>query len=131
MSLINWLLIQVSNPDYLVMSIYILVDLILLFVSWGLFILLYFISTQTKTSVNNLLKFSSDIPLTKKYLLYIFITTFAIPNRIFINHGLNPYLVGFVITLLFLLTDISPFLIFTFSFLFTFSWRKCCFCFLL
>lgn len=37
-------------------------------------------------------------------------TLLVIPNRIFINHGFNTFLVGFIITLLFLFTKIFPFL---------------------
>lgn len=106
MSVINWLI----NSDFIVMYSYIFVDFILLFASWGIFILLYLISTQAKTSINDFLKFSTNLPLTNKYLLFIFTLVFAIPNRIFINNGLNLYLTGFIVTLLFLLTKISPFI---------------------
>lgn len=104
--MINWLI----NSDFIVMYSYIFVDFILLFASWVIFILLYSISTQAKISINDFLKFSTNLPLINKYLLFIFTLVFAIPNRIFINNGLNFYLTGFIVTLLFLLTKISPFI---------------------
>ena len=110
MSVFNWLITQLSNPDFIVMYTYIFIDFILVSVSWLIFISLYFISIQDKTSINNLLKFSSNLPVINKYLTYTFTITFAIPNRIFINNGLNPYLTGFIVTFLFLLTKISPFI---------------------
>nr|AVR57712.1 hypothetical protein [Halamphora calidilacuna] len=111
LSAIKWILIQLSNPDYLIMVSYVLVDSILLFASWVLFILLYLISTEAKIFINNLLKFSLNLLLINKYPLYIFTTVFAVPNKIFINHGLNSYLVSFFVILLFLLSQISSFLI--------------------
>ena len=114
--ILKWLIAQVSNPDYIVTSCYVLVDVVLLFASWVFFMLLYFINTEAKTSINDLLKFSLDLPAYSKYVLYVFTVLLAIPNKIFINHNFNNYLVRIFVILLFLLTKISPFFIFPLAF---------------
>lgn len=107
-SAISWMLTQISNSEFLILSFYVLMDLFLIGVSLAIFFLLYYINNKIKNEVNNILKFFFDLPIMNKLFLFGFTISFGIPNRIFVNHGINSYLMFFILTCLFFITDELP-----------------------
>jgi hypothetical protein len=102
------LLVQLSNPEYAIILAYALMDLALISVSWACFLLLFFKNMHAKVIIKNLFKSAMALPILKKYALWVFTVSLAIPNRVFIYHQLNNYLVSLIVVIMFLLTKVFP-----------------------
>ena len=108
LSAISWVFTRISNSEFLIMSFYILMDLFLIWASLAIFFILYYSNNKIKDEINDILKFFFDLPIINKLFLFSFTTSFGIPNKIFINHGINSYLIFFIVTCLFFIADELP-----------------------
>lgn len=106
---VSWVLTRVSKSEFFIINFYFFVDFLLIWASLAIFFILYYSNNKIKDEINGILKFFFDLPTTNKLFLFSFTASLGIPNRIFVNHGVNSYLIFFIITCFFFIADELPF----------------------
>lgn len=110
LSALSWALTRISNSEFFIMALYIFISLSLIGASWIIFFLLYCGKNKIRNEINGILRFFFDLPLENKLFLSWFTAFYGIPNRIFVNHNINQYLIFLVVTFLFFMVDELPFI---------------------
>ena len=111
-SVIKWAFRQMIYPDLIIFQIFVFVDGIVHFAAYFLFSCFVIMNIQANLFCKKLVRFASNLTFTESVLLYMFTVTFAIPNKIWINHKLNSYITGFFIFMIFFLSGFFPILTF-------------------
>jgi heme/copper-type cytochrome/quinol oxidase subunit 3 len=104
----SWLFSTISDEDFIILKVYLLLDFFLEILSVLIFFCLIIFNIKTKLFFKDLLKFGSTLPFINKIALYIFTAAYAVPNRIWINHGINSYIVTLLVFLLFFFSNTFP-----------------------
>ena len=107
----SWLFSTIASGDFTIFKAYLLLDFFIEILSVLIFFCLIIFNIKTKLFFKDLLIFGSTLPFTNKIALYIFTAAYAVPNRIWINHGINSYIVTLLVFLLFFFQVLFLFLL--------------------
>lgn len=103
-----------QDSFYILVLIFEVLEIIAILFSIFYFFLKYYLDAENRPFFNTLTNFSQKLNLNKKIIFFIFIFTFAIPNKVFVNIKSNfiiQVLINFVVMSL---CSIWPLLIFIF-----------------
>jgi hypothetical protein len=103
-----------QDPFYILFLIFEVLEIFAIFFSIFFFFLRYYLDAENREFFNTLRNFSEKLNLNKKIIFFIFIFTFAIPNKVYVNNQSN-FIVQVLINFLVMsLCSIWPPLIFIF-----------------